>query len=236
MAHICVSRQHGVKKNVCITTYVSQLTCILPLAPAQMDPTDPAVQELLRNLLQLNLSPALNLSPSLNLPQGIEQYQQFAPQGQYAALAAEVPFQAMMWGQGRQARPLKRLTCRLSPDEMTHYPTLHRVVDSALCSHPLFENARCDGLWINHYRNGLDVTPYHQDNYGAAVMMISVGGTRDLLTRRTQRAPGEKATKWACNDGDITVFTPEWDRDHEHSVPERKTAVTGRISIVVFLK
>lgn len=190
--------------------------------------TDPELKAVLLKLLRLELR------PNLNLPQGIEQYQQFAPQGQYAALAAELPFQTVMWGQ--TPRPLKRLACRLTPAEMTQYPTLHQVVDSALRSHPIFANAHCDGLWINHYRNGLDVTPYHQDNYGSSVMMISIGGTRDLLTRKVTREKGERATKWVCNDGDITVFTPEWDQKNEHSVPERKTVATGRISIVVFLK
>jgi len=192
---------------------------------------DPEVQQVLLNMLSgLTLQPR----PSLNLPAGIEQFKGFSTQGQYSTLSHELPFQPILWKTGKY---LPRLACSLTREEVSSHPTLHQMIETALRSHPLFENSQYESVWINHYRNGQDHTPYHQDSYDASVMMISVGAPRTLLTKQVSQGgePVPRAQSWQCEDGDVTVFTPEWNDRHQHSVPKRTRVDEGRISIVVFL-
>ena len=161
-----------------------------------------------------------------NLPDGIRHYPGIAPKNLYNSLLT-LPFQQINW----KGTPLHRLACRISSTELSQYPILFDTIQRTLCSQPGLNSLAFSSIWINHYRDGSDYTRYHQDSYGSYVCMISIGQTRRLLTKDLRTKA--RATGIDCADGDVVIFSPSWDNDHQHSVPATKKP-GSRISIVLF--
>ena len=144
----------------------------------------------------------------------------------FSCLTDELPFKAASW----KGKPMKREVCGIGPEELDEYPTLERLMKNV---RDLFPNRRINGIFCNRYRTGEDYTPYHQDSYDSNVFNISFGETRDFLTKSIN---GGSSTKYTAENGDIIVFTPDWNADHLHSVPVRKRVEHERISIVAFIE
>lgn len=168
------------------------------------------------------------------IPNGIVHFKAIAPRGQYSKLVDVIPFQERMWGN----TPLKRLVCQLSREEINGIPLLEEIIQRSLTSpviNSLVRGRSFSGAWLNLYRDGQDYTPHHQDSYDADVLMISIGGTRRFLTK--EKGTGTpRARSWECDDGDIIIFTPEFNSKHTHSIPKTAQVVDPRISIVLFLQ
>lgn len=127
-------------------------------------------------------------------------------------------------------RTMKRDVCRISPQDISMYPYLEDVVTRAVHSHDIVRGLPIAGVFYNYYKDGSNYTPYHQDSYGCTVLTVSFGGTRDFLTKELAGGP---ATKYACEDGDIIIFTEDWNSRNRHSVPKRAKG-DPRVSVVVF--
>ncbi len=85
------------------------------------------------------------------------------------------------------------------------------VLDELIDEVEIMFECRVRSVWCNLYNNGSEYTPAHQDSYGAHVITLSF----DLA------------------DGDIFYFSPEFNKNHKHSVPKSKTT-EARVSVVFF--
>lgn len=119
-------------------------------------------------------------------------------------------------------------------EDFNKYPILARVISNVWENPELRLKAQPSNAWINFYKDGTYYTPWHQDSYESTVVNISVGDTRSLLTKPSR---GEAAIteKYICEDGDVVIFTKEWNSEHKHCVPKTKKKSYGRISIVLFV-
>lgn len=87
------------------------------------------------------------------------------------------------------------------------------------------------GIFFNLYRDGNDYTPYHKDSYGATVITVSYGRSRDFYMKNDVT---KEVTQWKLRSGDIFVFDEEDNDIHKHSIPQRKRISSSRISLVFF--
>ena len=98
-------------------------------------------------------------------------------------------------------------------------PELYMIVCKVLKT--LEMKNRVLGVYMNHYRTGLEYTPNHS-HIGMFQVIISLGVTRTLMI-------GKKA--FPQNSGDVTVFGSV-----VHGVPREPQIEDGRISIALFLE
>jgi len=137
-------------------------------------------------------------------------------------LKKEVPWQRMKWGTRGY---LPRLIYR---DEGINTP--EPILDLIKYTEASFE-CSVRSVWCNYYQSGNDYTPPHQDNYAAHVITYSFGGSRRFICENLN----DKTKKeYLLSHGDVFYFSPEFDRQHKHSIPKTKKAVDPRISIVLF--
>ena len=95
-------------------------------------------------------------------------------------------------------------------------------------------NANVVSIFCNLYENGSDHCPYHKDRYGCNIFTLSLGETRDFLTKPDEK--GTKSTKYKLESGDLYFMHNDIHANHKHSIPKRKNIKNPRISIVFFLK
>jgi alkylated DNA repair dioxygenase AlkB len=86
-------------------------------------------------------------------------------------------------------------------------------------------------VWCNHYKDGSEYTPSHQDTYGKWVVTLSFGATRDCVTQNIKTS---EKSKYLLENGDILVFSPVFDAYNKHSIPKTKKCTDPRISVVFF--
>ncbi len=168
-------------------------------------------------------------TPTLS-PEGIKHYHKAVPTGCYDTLRKE-------FKNNWKSPPVIRGTRKafsLSAEEFSEYPTLTLLINQMMDNDALPIDKYPEGAWINLYRDGNDHTPWHQDSYGSTVVTISVGDQRKLKTRLKSKKDGEGRT-FVCEDGDVIIFSEEWNERNQHAVPRTKKENYGRISIVLFL-
>jgi len=141
-----------------------------------------------------------------------------------------IKWEWMKWG--RKQIEFKRQTCRMNMDEVNQHTILNKLVRDCMSCDPRFDGRRVEGIFCNYYEDGSNYTPYHQDSYGGNVLTVSFGGSRDLLVKPIE---GGKSDKYTCEDGDIVVFSEQWDFKNKHSIPKRSKG-EPRISIVLFFE
>ena len=168
--------------------------------------------------------------PERHTRKPIEHFPQALPIGCYDHLTRE--FQGL-W---RKPEIIKgtREAFSLGREDIIKYPTLKMLVDE-LTKHPdLLLTTEPKSAFINWYKTGDSYAPWHQDSYGATVVMISVGDTRKLATRRKGSKNKDQVEIYKCEDGDVVIFTERWNKDHQHSILKTSRKTYGRISIVLF--
>ena len=151
----------------------------------------------------------------------------------FAALAAEVPWQAERRRMYDRVVDVPRLLCFYREGQPLPHPVLGEARD-ALSAHyaaELGEPFRTAGLC--YYRDGRDSVAWHGDTIGRGstedtmVAIVSVGEARHLALR--PRGGGE-VRRYALGHGDLIVMGGSCQRTWEHAIP--KTGRAGpRISV-----
>lgn len=138
-------------------------------------------------------------------------------------LIDEVPWQSVIW---RTGRPLPRLTYRYETTD-PRIPVLDELIVQCEAS---FE---CEviGVWCNHYRNGNDHTPPHQDGYGKHIITYSFGASRRF---KTESLDGMDRKEYLLESGDVFYFSPSFDNFHRHSILKGGARDGPRVSVVMF--
>jgi len=89
------------------------------------------------------------------------------------------------------------------------------------------------GIFINHYLDPDNYTPFHRDNYGGnGVFTISLGNSRMFYTKNDKT---NEVVKHQLDDGDLFYFNSAFDAEHRHSIPKLVKFREPRISIVFFV-
>lgn len=156
----------------------------------------------------------------------------FAPNGLFASLKEEIPFQSVKWGSREHLLPRKiaQFSYEEIQTELSQMPSLQNVIE-LFCTQ-IDVDPKNLSFWFNLYEDGKHYTPYHRDSYGCTVYTISFGGSRDFLSKDE----GGRVERYKLNDGDLMIFDEEWDRTHMHSVPKSTTQQDPRISMVIFIQ
>jgi alkylated DNA repair dioxygenase AlkB len=147
----------------------------------------------------------------------------------------QIPFHEMAWATGRN---LPRLVYRYDPNaplqailtEMEETPPNIRVLDALIRRIEVESGRKIMGVFCNHYRDGSDYTPPHQDSYGFDVFTLSLGGSRDCHFHPLSGGPADKYT---LMNGDLLFFNLAANEVYKHSIPKRASA-EPRISLVFF--
>lgn len=87
--------------------------------------------------------------------------------------------------------------------------------------------------FLNYYENGNDYAPYHSDNYGCDVCLLSLGTSRILRYKENKT---KQNTDFILNDGDLLYIPNELNKTYKHSLLKRTKIESSRISILFFLK
>jgi hypothetical protein len=141
----------------------------------------------------------------------------------YKRLTEDIPWQTAEWRAGRN---LPRLVFRYD-EGSTRIEVLNDLRE--LCE--ITFECKVRGMWCNLYNTGADWTPPHQDNYGAHVITFSFGSSRRFVCEHIKR---KEKTEYLLKDGDVFYFSPQFDKEHKHSIPKTTKKVGPRISIVLF--
>lgn len=129
----------------------------------------------------------------------------------------------IMWGEGVKSR--KGHTRSAAPYDLDEFltiiddfpeiiGTIAEVIDK------YSERKRCEGLYLNYYKDGSDWTPNHT-HPGSTQIVISLGETRTFQYGK-QNIPSL--------NGDVFIFG-----SGIHGVPKEPDILNGRISIALFM-
>lgn len=71
------------------------------------------------------------------------------------------------------------------------------------------------GLFANYYLNGNDYAPYHADQYGCDVVLVSFGTTRTL---RYKHNTTSQNTDFILQAGDLLFISEHVNQNYKHSL------------------
>ena len=145
----------------------------------------------------------------------------------FQRMTDEIPWQEVTW---RTGRPLPRLVFRYG--EFERQFRTYEVLEELIAYIEAVLETDVLSVWCNLYRNGEDYTPYHQDNYDAHAVTMSFGATRKFSIRKAGKAKTRK--DYHLSNGDLFYFTPEINKEYEHTIPKTKRVKEARISVVFF--
>lgn len=94
-------------------------------------------------------------------------------------------------------------------------------------------NKMVNSAFLNYYENGNDYAPYHSDNYGCDVCLLSLGTSRILRYKENKT---KQNTDFILHDGDLLYIPNELNKTYKHSLLKRTKIESSRISILFFLK
>ncbi len=89
----------------------------------------------------------------------------------------------------------------------------------------------CSVVWCNLFEDGKHRIDWHQDQYGEHLFVMSFGSPRIVRFRHKKT---KEVKDYVCKHGDLYYFSPSWDKEHEHCVPEDKSINEPRISFAIF--
>lgn len=88
-------------------------------------------------------------------------------------------------------------------------------------------------FFCNYYETEKDYTPFHEDNYGGAVISFSFGASRRFEFKHKQTGEIEG---FDLHSGDILYFDKSVNTQYKHSVPRLTKKMGPRVNITFFLK
>lgn len=116
---------------------------------------------------------------------------------------------------------------------ISHYEFDCEEINNILQTVSAHFSRNVEGVFLNYYKDGNEYAPYHKDNYGCDVCLISLGTTRIL---RFKHDTTKENTDLILEDGTLLFIPNEIHSTYKHSLLKRTKLTEPRISILMFFE